>query len=52
MQRCGGHDNDSDNRRRHGAHRNDELAEKDDRTMSAWIELTLKRAIEEVKRKK
>jgi hypothetical protein len=30
----------------------EELAAKDDRTMSAWIELALKRAIEEAKRKK
>jgi len=27
-----------------------ELAEKDDRTMSAWIELALRRVIEEAKR--
>ena len=29
-----------------------ELAAKDNRTMSAWIELALKRAVEEAKRKK
>jgi hypothetical protein len=29
-----------------------ELAAKDARTMSAWIELALKRAVEEAKRKK
>jgi hypothetical protein len=30
----------------------EELAERDNRTMSAWIELALKCAIEEAKRKK
>ena len=30
----------------------EQLAAKDDRTMSAWIELALRRAIEEAKRKK
>jgi hypothetical protein len=30
----------------------EELSKKDDRTMSAWIELALRRAIEEAKRKK
>jgi len=30
----------------------EELAAKDDRTMSAWIELALRRAIEEAKKRK